>query len=167
MQQDTNPGSVATATHDAQDKAARIIQRAFRKSRAQTSSPICLEVAVDHAIKGENHPLSCEGDDDTHPCVVILPGDSKKSGAERDAHICSVEELCVPHCGKLSDLFAVTVSSGHFEGMSAEEIAKLCGTTMKPPHIAASYMREEAAARTIQRYFRKWQAKRAASQSNI
>jgi hypothetical protein len=166
MQQDTTPDTVATATHDVQDKAARIIQKAFRKSRAQPSSPICLEVPVDHALKGENDPLCYEGDD-THPCVVILPGDSKKSGAEGEAHICSVEELCVPHRGKLSNVFATTASSGHFEAISAEKIAKLCGTTMKPPHVAASYMREEAAARTIQRYFRKWQAKRAASQSNI
>ncbi|KAJ9112826.1 hypothetical protein QFC20_002154 [Naganishia adeliensis] len=168
MQKDTNPEAVATSTHEVQDKAARIIQRAYRRSRARSPSPVYLELPVDHAIKGSDFGPGDVEADDLHPGVLLVaPGDAKKSeAAEVDAHTCTVEELCAPHHGELSNMFAVTVSSGHFKGIPAERIAKLCGTSMKPPHLAANYMREEAAARTLQPFFRR--AKRAESQmSNV
>jgi hypothetical protein len=166
MQKDTEAETAATHAHNVQDKAARVIQRAYRRSAAGSPGPVYLELPVDHAIKGLNTPpRNDEGDDPNPPALLLTSRDSKKNeAAEINAHTCTVQELCAPHHGHLSDMFAITVSSGHFRGISAERIAKLCGTSMKPPHIAADYMKEEAAARTLQRFFRRWQARLAEAQ---
>lgn len=167
MQQDANYHTVATATHDAQERAARIIQRAYRESRVQSPSPICLDLPVDHANKGLDVITDHNQGNVVQSCIIIRPGTSKKIGTKEDAHTCSVEELCVSNRRELfrMRMFAVNLSSGHFEGCSSGRIAQLCGSSMEASPIGANYMREEAAARTIQRFFRKAKAKRAASQT--
>lgn len=67
----------------------------------------------------------------------------------------------------LPNTFAVTVSSGHFAKSSAKQIEELCETRLNRGAVVR-HKREDMAARSIQRAFKKWRdAKRRRDSKRI
>jgi hypothetical protein len=169
-----------TAEGPARQKAASVLQRAYRRHRerqlalsgkrsksptascakiAQTGDDadplICIDMSVDNLEKTAAAIL----DGDEHEGVVVLLGPLDASGTK--------EQSPVGMAKGSPDAFAVTVSSGHFAKNSVQKIAELCGTRLNP-EAAAEHKREDMTARAIQRAFKKWRnAKRRRDSSTV